>query len=105
MSADLRTCPNGCDLTGEPMKDEYFVHADDCPLPRGVDRCSCLPYGERALEDRFFSRLIGVEIRGVYDGIAYWRCPDCGLRWHRFPPPGRISEAVEAEWAREDAAS
>lgn len=31
-----------------------------------------------------FSRLIGVEIRGYYDGVAKWRCPDCGAEWDRF---------------------
>lgn len=31
-----------------------------------------------------FERQIGVEVRGVYDGVLYWRCPDCGGRWHRF---------------------
>lgn len=31
------------------------------------------------------SRKIGVEIRGVYDGVLFWQCPDCGGRWHRFP--------------------
>lgn len=31
-----------------------------------------------------YSRKIGVEIRGVYDGVLFWQCPDCGGRWHRF---------------------
>lgn len=31
-----------------------------------------------------FSRIIGVEIRGYYDGVAKWRCPDCGAEWNRF---------------------
>lgn len=31
-----------------------------------------------------YSRLIGVEISGYYDGIAYWRCPDCGTTFRRF---------------------
>jgi len=31
-----------------------------------------------------FSRLIGVEIRGEYDGVSYWRCPDCNHQWPRF---------------------
>lgn len=32
-----------------------------------------------------FLRVIGVEIRGVYDGTLFWRCPDCGGAWHRWP--------------------
>ncbi len=31
-----------------------------------------------------FRRELGVEIAGVYDGVLYWTCPDCGGRWHRF---------------------
>ena len=45
----------------------------------------------------------GVELQGVYDGVAYWGCPTCGAAWHRFPvdPNGynRIREAVERVWA------
>lgn len=29
--------------------------------------------------------VIGVEVRGVYDGVLYWMCEACGLRYHRFP--------------------
>lgn len=31
-----------------------------------------------------YSRKIGVEIQGVYDGVLFWQCPDCQGRWHRF---------------------
>lgn len=31
-----------------------------------------------------FSTVVGVEIRGVYDGIAYWQDPVCGWAFHRF---------------------
>lgn len=30
------------------------------------------------------SHRIGVEIRGVYDGVLFWECPFCGHHWHRF---------------------
>lgn len=33
---------------------------------------------------RFFRRLCGVEVRGLYDGVCYWQCPDCSGKWHRF---------------------
>jgi RNase P subunit RPR2 len=26
----------------------------------------------------------GVEIQGVYDGILFWRCLDCGHAWQRW---------------------
>jgi len=28
---------------------------------------------------------IGVEISGIYDGVCYLVCRDCGWAWHRFP--------------------
>lgn len=31
-----------------------------------------------------YSRLIGIERRGVYDGVSEWMCPDCNARWGRF---------------------
>lgn len=31
-----------------------------------------------------FSRLRGIEVRGGYDGVSIWICPDCGSRWDRF---------------------
>lgn len=30
-----------------------------------------------------FSRVIGHEVRGVYDGTLFWSCPDCGKAWPR----------------------
>lgn len=35
--------------------------------------------------DGDYSRAIGIEIRGVYDGALYWRCPYCQKSWHRWP--------------------
>ncbi len=31
-----------------------------------------------------YSRLIGVEIPGYYDGVSFWKCPDCGATFSRF---------------------
>lgn len=41
-------------------------------------------------------RAIGVEIRGVYDGVLFWGCPDCGGSWHRWSPDDwpRLHEAA-----------
>lgn len=35
--------------------------------------------------------VIGVEVRGVYDGVLYWTCP-AGHRWHRFGPEHYLHE-------------
>lgn len=31
-----------------------------------------------------YSRLIGVEIQGEYDGVSIWKCPDCRSQWDRW---------------------
>ena len=54
----LHTCPNGCDLT----------YPD--------------PYGS----DAHYSRMIGIEVRGVYD---------CGLTW---PRPGFEPLFSQVQW-------
>ena len=70
MSASV-TCPNGCDLKGLEIPRVY--------LGAGY-------YGPWSPEDgpRYYSRLVGVEVPGVYDGVLHWQCPDCGAAWHRW---------------------
>jgi hypothetical protein len=63
---DDNTCPHcNADLQGKPIPQEY--------IDEGF-------YGDLT----HYSRRIGVEIRGVYDGMLFWQCPDCGGRWHRW---------------------
>lgn len=60
----MYTCPNGCDLRGEPIPEasqDLFGGAT------------------------YFSRMVGIELRGGYDGVVAWFCPDCNLTW---PRPG-----------------
>lgn len=50
---------------------------------------------------RDYSRRVGVEIGGVYDGILFWACPDCGGTWNRWPedhPRWVVAERYRAEW-------
>lgn len=42
-----------------------------------------------------YSRVIGIEYEGVYDGISEWRCPDCGRREGRWS--GNILQGGETE--------
>lgn len=44
------------------------------------------------------SRVIGVEIQGVYDGVLYWQCPDCGFAW------GRVFGSVTLDHKSDEAA-
>jgi hypothetical protein len=86
-------CPqNGCDLRGEEIPTEY--------LEKGY-------YGPWKPEDgpQYYSKVIGVEIRGFYDGVAYWTCPTCGARWHRWTGAGfaDMRAKVEEYWKTLDA--
>ena len=38
-------------------------------------------YGEGVTN---YSRLIGIEDPDIYDGTAWWMCPDCQHTWKRF---------------------
>lgn len=29
------------------------------------------------------NKIAGHEVRGVYDGVLYWQCLECGLAWPR----------------------
>lgn len=43
----------------------------------------------------YYSSIIGVTIRGMFDVTAYWQCPYCGWAWHRFPE-------TDPRWAKID---
>lgn len=32
-----------------------------------------------------WGRALGIQVRGAYDGILIWKCPDCEGHWPRFP--------------------
>lgn len=46
--------------------------------------------------------LIGVEVRGVYDGALFWECRECGTRTHRFPEGHGLREKAEPYVDKED---
>jgi hypothetical protein len=41
-------------------------------------------YGWTEDNPKTFNKLIGIEIQGEYDGVLYWKCPDCESYWGRF---------------------
>jgi hypothetical protein len=87
MSKDV--CINGCDLTGDPIPQEY--------IDKGY-------YGEGITH---YSRMIGIDggRLGIYDGVIAWTCPDCGAIWNRFSDPNdrryRMTEEFIKEWNNE----
>jgi uncharacterized C2H2 Zn-finger protein len=49
---------------------------DGGAIPKNIRKHYSKPYR--------WSRLIGVEIQEKYDGVWYWKCPDCGANFNRF---------------------
>jgi hypothetical protein len=43
--------------------------------------------GNYGAPDQRFSKLIGIEVRGVYDGVCKYRCPECTTEWQRAGVP------------------
>lgn len=73
-------CPAcGSSLRGAPISEDHREHYGD-----GVTH---------------YSRRVGIELRGVYDGVIAWGCPDCRAVWARFPS-GRLADPALVERAR-----
>lgn len=81
-------------------------HTGNCPECNSSWRDKKIPiqYVETGMygrwdgkEERYFSRLIGVEIRGKYDGISLWKCPDCDALFDRFDNDNLVSDARRKE--------
>lgn len=44
--------------------------------------------------------IVGVQVRGVYDGVLWWECDEDGTRWHRWPEGHYLRERAEQVWQR-----
>ena len=51
---------------------------------------------------QWYSRMMGDVVRGVYDGVLYWTCPDCGGHWHRWPEGHHLWVRAEQHAIRTD---
>lgn len=51
------------------------------------------------------SRVHGIEVPWVYDGVLLWKCPDCDHMWPTFAEGRRYRTALKliAEWQAGDA--
>lgn len=47
------------------------------------------------------SRIAGHEVRGVYDGVLFWQCLECGHAWAREWPAGGRLHQVASEMVAE----
>jgi hypothetical protein len=72
MSDFPETCEKcGTNLRGSQIPPEHIAQGYYAPSPDG--------------SPRYFSRVIGIEVSHLYDGVLFWQCPDCDFRWHRWP--------------------
>ena len=54
-------------------------------------------------ERRCFGATIGIEVRGIYDGISYWAYPCCGLVVDRFTREEALPDLRDSFWDSIDA--
>lgn len=60
---------------------------DICPGCEADLRAAPVPSGAG-----FYTNRVGVQIRGMYDGVLFWQCPFCHHRWHAHPPGSRYRD-------------
>ena len=60
----------------------------------GVTTCPHCSFDLRSEQGPPFSVAIGVEVRGLYDGVAYYECPSCSGNWSRKGTPLSKKQAL-----------
>jgi hypothetical protein len=90
----------GADLRGAEIPEEnlhFYNHGPNGELIHSAEEYAAVR-DQIKDETTHFSRVIGVEYQGGYDGVSEWRCPDCGRREGRFS--GKVLEDGETEVVR-----
>lgn len=88
-----RTCPKcGSDWDGGSILEtfirqrdegsEYWAGKSDQEIEEEMKSSYGAPYR--------WGREIGIEIQGGYDGVSFWRCPDCGTDFDRWTGEEKI---------------
>lgn len=79
--SSIGCCPEcGANWDDGPIYDKLREHPAYSDKTDAEVRAIAEQYGD---PDGHFSRLVGVEVRGLYDGVLYWECPDCHKQWPR----------------------
>jgi rubredoxin len=84
-----RVCPVcQADLNGPQISQEYIEKGYYGDLDPAVPH--------------YYSQLIGIDGQDYYDGVVYWRCPDCDVCWPRIgiDPPPFFQEALDLALVR-----
>ena len=80
-NSELEICPL-CNANWKQSDIADHFESTGCSREEAEEKAS--HYGWTKENKLFFSRLIGIEIEGGYDGISEWMCPDCESKWDRF---------------------
>jgi hypothetical protein len=84
------TDPEVCEHCGSGLLSENQIPVEETlPYEQWVhwNATGILPEGALEAPPQYYSRVIGWEVQGVYDGMLFYRCPDCGYAWHRWIDP------------------
>lgn len=82
-------CPKcNFDFAGEDVKMHFLKHLSEQPnavedIEAEAERIAAM-YGWTAEKPVSFSNIMGIEIRGAYDGTVMHQCPECHTTWDRF---------------------
>jgi hypothetical protein len=67
-----------------------YLDKSDEELETNMKKCYSPPYR--------WNRLMGIELPydhpKYYDGISYWKCPDCKTTWDRFTSEETVIEKI-----------
>lgn len=86
LSDDKKCDGCGADLRGAAIPEEslhFYNHGPNGELIHSAEEYAAVR-DQIENETTHFSRVIGVEYPGGYDGVSEWVCPDCGRREGRF---------------------
>ena len=78
-----KECPK-CKIPWEEKETiyEFFLnkYKDEEQARESANNYGCTPEKPK----HFGKNVIGIEIQGMYDGISYWECQNCGTTFNRW---------------------
>jgi uncharacterized C2H2 Zn-finger protein len=94
-NSDVSHCPN-CKTSWN--KEDIFIYFLKKYINPIKAYRTAMMYGYNIFTRRYhFRRLRGIEIRGEYDGVSYWECPECNMIWQRNFPKFDYSKMTQEQ--------
>lgn len=79
---------------------EFDSDIEECPKCKHDLRGESIPKNQQSMYktgSTHYSKLVGIEIRGGYDGVSYYQCPFCKTMWDRWTGKQLTSESRKEE--------